>query len=242
MKVLILNSGLGCRMGALTSDYPKCMSEISESDTILSRQLKLIESVGIRDIVITTGYFDQVLIDYCKSLNFDLDYTFVKNPIYDTTNYIYSIYCAKKELEDEDIILMHGDLVFESEVLDKVLECKTSCMTVSSTLSLPEKDFKAVVYNGKIEKVGVEFFDNALAAQPLYKLTKKDWKIWLDKISEFCEIGDMKCYAEKALNEISSKIDLNILDVKNKLCAEIDNFEDLKKIKIKLQNMGKFLS
>ena len=37
MKALILNSGLGHRMGVLTSEHPKCMTEISTRDTILSR-------------------------------------------------------------------------------------------------------------------------------------------------------------------------------------------------------------
>ena len=39
MKALILNSGLGSRMGVLTSEHPKCMTEVSPKETILSRQL-----------------------------------------------------------------------------------------------------------------------------------------------------------------------------------------------------------
>ena len=39
MKALILNSGLGTRMGILTADQPKCMTEISNTETIISRQL-----------------------------------------------------------------------------------------------------------------------------------------------------------------------------------------------------------
>ena len=142
MKALILNSGLGSRMGVLTSEHPKCMTEISAHETILSRQLKLIAEAGIEEVVITTGYYDGVLVNYCQSLNLPLHFTFVKNPIYDQTNYIYSIYCAKEYLDD-DIILMHGDLVFENEVFDRVVASPVSCMTVSSTLPLPEKDFKA---------------------------------------------------------------------------------------------------
>ncbi len=57
MKALILNSGMGKRMGPLTSEHPKCMTEISESDTILSRQLKLIAAAGIKEVVMTTGAF-----------------------------------------------------------------------------------------------------------------------------------------------------------------------------------------
>ena len=53
MKALILNSGLGSRMGVLTSEHPKCMTEISSKETILSRQLKQIAEAGIEEVVIT---------------------------------------------------------------------------------------------------------------------------------------------------------------------------------------------
>lgn len=237
MKVLILNSGMGSRMGDLTSEHPKCMTEIYENETILSRQLKLTVEAGIKDVVMTTGLFDQVLVDYCESLNLPLNYTFVKNPVYKETNYIYSIYCAKELLEGEDIILMHGDLVYEKEVFDAVVASEKSCMTVSSTLPLPEKDFKAVVRNGHVEKVGVEFFDDAMEAQALYMLRKPEWKMWLDKIIEFCESGNTKCYAETALNEISDECIILPLDVKDLLCSEIDNPEDLAVVSAKIKEI-----
>ena len=236
MKALILNSGLGSRMGVLTSEHPKCMTEISIQETILSRQLKQISDAGISDVVITTGYYDDVLVNYCNSLDLPLNYTFVKNPIYDKTNYIYSIYCAREYLED-DIILMHGDLVFENEVFDKVLASESSCMTVSSTLPLPEKDFKAQVRDGKVMKVGVDIFDEAMEAQALYKLLKNDWKVWLDKIVEFCENDNRKVYAENALNELNGAANISALDVENLLCAEIDNPEDLAVVSAKLKEI-----
>lgn len=226
MKALILNSGMGSRMGVLTSEHPKCMTEISKKETILSRQLTQIAAAGISEVVMTTGLFDQVLVDYCRSLELPLHYTFVKNPIYRDTNYIYSIYCAREYLDD-DLIMMHGDLVFENSVFDAVVASDESCMTVSSTLPLPEKDFKAVIKDGRISKVGIEFFTDAMTAQPLYKLLRKDWKVWLDRIVAFCESDRVKCYAENALNEVSDCCDIRMLDVKNQLCSEIDNPEDL---------------
>lgn len=238
MKALILNSGLGHRMGVLTSEHPKCMTEISKSDTILSRQLKMIVSSGIKEVVITTGYFDEILVNYCNSLVLPLHYTFVKNPVYDKTNYIYSIYCAREYLQDDDIVLMHGDLVFEESVFDDVVTCGTSCMTVSSTLELPEKDFKAVVLDGRVLKVGVDLFTDAVAAQPLYKILKRDWSVWLDCISDFVDAGNVKCYAEDAFNEISDKCCIRALDVKNALCSEIDTSEDLAVVSAKLHEVS----
>jgi len=227
MKALILNSGLGHRMCVITKEHPKCMTEISFKNTILSRQLRQLVSFGIEEVVMTTGYYDQVLVDYCDKLHLPLRFTFVNNPLYADTNYIYSIYCAKEYLKDDDIILMHGDLVFESLVLESVIDSPVSCMAVSSTLSLPEKDFKAVIKNNQIAKVGIEFFDDALAAQPLYKIKKEDWLVWLKKIEEYCENDNRKCYAENAFNEVSDKCKIYPCDVKDMLCAEIDTPEDL---------------
>ena len=236
MKALILNSGLGTRMGVLTSEHPKCMTEISATETILSRQLKLIAEAGITEVVMTTGYFDSVLVNYCQSLDLPIHITYVKNPKFRETNYIYSIYCAKDYLDD-DILLMHGDLVFENEAIDKVLLHERSCMTVSSTLPLPEKDFKAVVKDGKVLKVGIEYFNDAMEAQALYKLKKADWKVWLDKIISFCESGNVKVYAENALNELNGSANIDALDLQNLLCSEVDNPEDLAVVKAKLKEV-----
>ena len=236
MKALILNSGLGSRMGVLTSEHPKCMTEISSHETILSRQLRQIADAGIEEVVMTTGYYDGVLVKYCQSLELPIHFTFVNNPIYDQTNYIYSIYCAKDYLND-DIILMHGDLVFENEVFDRVVASPVSCMTVSSTLPLPEKDFKARVVDGMVMAVGVDIFNEAMEAQALYKLYKNDWKVWLEKIIEFCEADNRKVYAENALNSLNGAANIHALDVQNLLCSEIDNPEDLAVVSSKLKEI-----
>lgn len=236
MKALILNSGTGSRMGVLTSEHPKCMTEISKNETILSRQLGMVVEAGIKEVIITTGAFDGILVNYCQSLDLPIHITFVKNPIYKDTNYIYSIYCAREYLDD-DILLMHGDIVFENNVFDAVLNSENSCMTVSSTLDLPQKDFKAVIKNGHITKIGIDLFNEAMAAQPLYMLKKDDWKVWLDKISEFCENKNIKCYAEDAFNEVSYNCTILPLDVKGNLCAEIDNAEDLAVVSTRLKEI-----
>ncbi len=43
MKALILNSGIGHRMGDITKTHPKCMTVLKGGQTILQRQLKLLK-------------------------------------------------------------------------------------------------------------------------------------------------------------------------------------------------------
>ena len=50
-----------------------------------------------------------------------LDIVYVKNQKYKDTNYIYSMYLAKKYL-NEDIILLHGDLVFSQSLIEEIMK------------------------------------------------------------------------------------------------------------------------
>lgn len=236
MKALILNSGMGTRMGELTFEQPKCMTRISENDTIISRQLRQIFEAGIKEVIITTGKYDSVLMKYCNSLGLSLDIIYKRNNRYAETNYIYSIYEAKEYLDD-DILLIHGDLVFENSVLDDVLEYSGSCMVTSSTAKLPQKDFKAVIVGNRIDSIGIEYFNNAVAAQPFYKIEKKDWRVWLDNIIKYCESGNDKCYAENAFNDVSSECIIESLDVKDSLCSEVDTADDLEIVRDKLKRV-----
>ncbi len=229
MIALIINSGVGSRMGELTKNEPKCMTKLFNDETILERQLKQLVYFGIKKAIVTTGYLEEKVIDHCNNLDLPIEIQFVKNEKFKETNYIYSVECAKEYLND-DIVFMHGDLVFEDSVLKQLLLNEKSCMAVSSTTPLPEKDFKAEIKNGRINKVGVNFFDSAVTAQPLYKILKTDWNKWLDKISEFCKNGNVGVYAENAFNEISDKCMIYPLDVKDSLCEEIDNATDLKRV------------
>ena len=233
MKALILNSGIGKRMGALTQQAPKCMTPLTTGQTILSRQLAQLAAAGITEVIITTGPFEDILRQHVAESAGDLQVTLINNPQYAQTNYIYSIFLAKELLKD-DILLLHGDLVFDGAILTQLLAQPQSHITVSSTLPLPEKDFKAVIQEGQIVKVGVEFFEHALAAQPLYCLQKADWHTWLTAMEVFVARGEVGCYAENALNTLEGACALYPFDVRDTLCAEIDTPEDLMKINMVL--------
>lgn len=236
MRALILNSGMGKRMGSLTRQQPKCMVELRGGETILSRQIDSLQEAGIHEIIMTTGYMGGRLEQYCRSLGRNVNFTFVPNNRYDETNYIYSIYLAREYLQ-ADVLLLHGDLVFEKSVLQELLRCRNSCMTISTVLPLPTKDFKAVVENDFVVKVGVEFFNNAYAAQPFYKLNWMDWSVWLEQIVAYCKDGQVGVYAEEALNDVTERCLIKPLDIEDRLCAEVDDLEDLGRVRERLSSI-----
>lgn len=230
MIAIVLNSGIGTRLGKYTKNNPKCMVEIKEGVSIIKYQLTQLMKVGIKDVIITTGYMSELLREHLKDL--EINITYVHNPEYEITNYIKSL--DNIESIQEDVILLHGDLVFEEVVLEDVVNSKNSCVVIDSTMELPLKDFKAVIRNGRVTAIGVEFFENAYAAQPLYKLINSDWIKWKNTIREFCDRDEVKVYAEKALNTITDQIQIIPLNIKGRLCSEIDNEQDLLNIRARL--------
>ena len=229
MKAIILASGEGKRLRPLTDNLPKPLIKIGDK-TILGHQLDNLIGCDITNIIITTGPFEDKIKEHVKEKYPDLNVAYMNNPKYETTNYIYSMWLTKG-LIDDDIILLHGDLVFDKKLLERLINEKCeNCVLVNRKIKPPEKDFKAVIENNRVVKIGVEFYgENAFFSAPLYKFSKSDFLCWLDKIEEFIERGDTKSYAEDVFNKISDKIVLRPLYFDDEVCMEIDTEEDLEK-------------
>ena len=137
------------------------------------------------------------------------------------------MYLARNLLRGQDVISLHGDLVLHPTVMDALAASGKSVMAVDSTLPLPDKDFKALIQDGRIRRVGVDCFDaGSVECQAAYHWQAADFSSWMDEIERFVERGDVKCYAENAFNAVSGEIPLYPLECGGRLCAEIDNQAD----------------
>lgn len=232
MKALIYNSGLGKRMGDLTKDKPKSMVMLKNGETIFERQLRLLNECGIKDVVVTTGPFKEKIEAVVKEKQYkDMNIILVENPIYMTTNYIYSMYCAKEYLDD-DIILLHGDLVFNRGLLQKVIDSSfCDLVTINRKKELPEKDFKGRIKNGFLQEVSINIFDkDCFALQPMYKLSKETLRKWVDRTVSFIESGNDKVYAENAFNTILPNLEVHEFSYVDDFIDEVDNPDDLERV------------
>lgn len=232
MKAIIYNSGLGKRMGELTKNSPKSMVKLKNNETIFHRQVRLLKECGITDIIVTTGPFKEQIMNISKLDEFkNMHFTFVENPLYNKTNYIYSMYLAREYLDD-DMILLHGDLVFNKALLQKVINSSIpSLVTINRNKSLPEKDFKGRINNGKLQEVSISIFDDdCFALQPMYKLSRSDLHKWVEKVCEFIDNGITSVYAENAFNEILPNLNVQEFSYENDFIDEIDNPIDLERV------------
>jgi len=234
MKTIILNSGQGTRMDNLTEDKPKCMVKLN-GETILSRQLNQLKKQDLKDIVITTGPHQEDLVRYSKKISSDQKLNFVHNEIYAETNYIYSLHLVDDFVDNEDIILMHGDLCFDDEILEILLDDRrNSRALINESVEPPVKDFKAKVQDGFIKKISTDIkVSKGFLFQPLYYLKKGDFNEWMSSIEKFVDDGRTGVYAEDALNPLLKNELVQIQGAKfeDEICMEIDTPEDLEKAK-----------
>lgn len=230
MKAIIFNSGIGKRMGEFTKTHHKSMVILKNGESIFERQIRILSSCGINEFIVTTGPFKEQLEAVSKKFQ-NCKFHFVENPIYDKTNYIYSMFLAIPYLDD-DFLLLHGDLVFNKELVREMLDdSRESICLINEEKALPEKDFKGRIHNGKLREVSIDIFDeDCFAFQPLYKLSKSDLLKWCYKVKEFIASNNTSVYAENALNTILSDMNIYAKSYKDNYIDEIDNLEDYARV------------
>ena len=111
MNAIILAAGKGERLRPLTNKIPKCMVKLFDK-TILKYQIDVFRSCKINDITVVTGYeADKIKMEGVN---------FLHNQNYDTTNMVETLFCAKEKLT-ENVIISYGDIIFEEQVLQKLI-------------------------------------------------------------------------------------------------------------------------
>ena len=202
------------------------MVKLYNGETIFERQIRILSECGIKDFIVTTGPFKEQLEEIVNKYS-DLNFRFVDNPKYKTTNYIVSMNYAYKFIDD-DMLLLHGDLVFNKNLVIKLLNNKNQSVCLFNEIKeLPEKDFKGRFKNNILKEVSINIFDkDCFAFQPLYKLSKDDITKWKNKVKDFVDNGIVNVYAENSLNEIVDEINIYGMSYKDDYIDEIDNEQD----------------
>jgi len=114
VNAIIIAGGNSTRIRPLSNEIPKTMIEIY-GKSILERQIELFQRYGISDITVVTGY-------QSEKINLP-NITCIKNEKYKSTNVNEGLFCAKAKLNDS-VIITYGDIIFEYEVLERILNFK----------------------------------------------------------------------------------------------------------------------
>ena len=230
-KAVILAAGTASRLRPLTLHTPKCLLKVGER-TLLQRSMDALIQNGIRQFVIVTGYLHEQIEDFVRqTYGSRIDVCFIHNKDYETTNNIYSLWLARPEAEGQEVLLLDSDLLYDAQIVERVLADKHDNVLTLIRHELGEEEMKVVMdKNGAITEIS-KTCDPALAAGESLGIERmgKDYTAALYKELEVMmneEHLENTFYELAFLRLIAKGSTFTVLDVTDLFSCELDTVED----------------
>ncbi len=241
MKAIILAAGIGSRISPLTDNCPKSLLKIDDK-TILEMMISHIQDCHINDIVFVTGYLEEQIKEYVN-INFpDLKAYFVTNEKYAETNTGFSLLIAKNFVENSDIIKFDADVVFDKEILKKLIEYPyENALCIDKNIHLDAEEIKVIIDDkNKILKASKTVDPQKAIGESIgiEKIGKNTAKLLFQELEEVMkDKKNHQEYYEVAYERLIEKGEsFHALDITGLVWVEIDTKEDFELAK----NIQKF--
>ena len=233
---MILAAGMASRLRPLTSSTPKCLLKVGER-TLLQRSMDALVREGIREFVIVTGYLhEQVEAFVSRTYGEDISVRFIHNKDYETTNNIYSLWLARPEAEGEDVLLLDSDLLYDGDIVKRVLADRHENVLTLIRHELGEEEMKVVTdARGAITEIS-KTCDPAQAAGESLGIERMG-KAYTAALYRELEVMMTQEHLENSFYElaflrlISRGSTFSVLDVTDLFSCELDTVEDFETAK-----------
>lgn len=212
-----LVAGLGSRLGR---PHPKCLTRLRDGETILARQIRLLRAHGL-PVIAVVGFKLQSILEAHP----DLLYAY--NPNYDTTNTSKSLLCALRRIQGQDVVWLNGDVVFDEQVLTRLLASPESTVAVNSDQVGDEEVKYATDADGYITEISKQVARPAGESLGINVVRGERLETFKRALAEVRE----QDYFEKGM-ELMIERDpraFRAVDVSDLHCIEVDFEEDLRR-------------
>ena len=234
----MLAAGMGKRLGKFTGNNTKCMLEVA-GKKLVDRAIEAVAKAGIDKFIFVIGYKGDNLRDYIldKYKDSPMEFVFIDNKDYATSNNIYSFYMAKEYLEQDDTIMMESDLIFDSSLIQKLVQSPERDMAVVAKYE-SWMDGTVVTCDGDdnitqfIEKVDMDLSltEQYYKTVNVYKFSPQFvTNIYFPFLEAYMKAYGLNSYYETALKVVShlSKATLKAFYMDDMPWYEIDDAQDL---------------
>jgi len=130
MKAVILSAGQGSRLLPLTAERPKCLLPLGPK-SLIEWQIEILSRSGVDEIVVVVGFraalVEAVLAGLARP---GLAIRTLFNPFYNVADNLGSCWLARHEMAG-DFLLLNGDTLFETAVLQRLLHSPPAPITVT---------------------------------------------------------------------------------------------------------------
>ncbi|GMV39677.1 MAG: nucleotide sugar-1-phosphate transferase [Myxococcales bacterium] len=129
MEAVILAAGVARRLRPYMDDQPKCLL-MFDGRSLLERHLTLLRELGVERVTIVTGHLAELIEGPFRDFP-GLAVRFVRNERY-TEGSILSMRVGLDGI-DRDALLMDADVLYEREVLARLVAARGSCFLLDET-------------------------------------------------------------------------------------------------------------
>jgi len=205
---IILAAGRGKRLEEMSEEQPKPMTQIGSISLIENLISNLIE-MGLKRIVIVSGYLYKVLHKHIKKFNTKTEIITIVNHDYDSTNNIYSLWLANQYLK-EGFFLFEADIFFEKEIMHKlIVDSAENIMLVGKYSSDMDGTVVEIDKNGfvnnmllKKEQTKNTNYRNKFKTVNFYKMGKSfSRNYFTTNLEEHIQSNDLNSYYELIIEE-----------------------------------------
>lgn len=138
---VIMAAGKGTRFGSRTSAMPKGFIEF-KGKSMIERSIENLLSVGIKRIVIGTGYHREWYEGLCCKYPQIIT---VFSPVFAESNSMETLYRCRHAIGERDFLLLESDLVYEPKALTLLIEDKhEDIMLASDVVKFQDQYYIAV--------------------------------------------------------------------------------------------------
>ena len=154
MRAVILSAGQGKRLLPLTEARPKCAVEI-HGRSIIEWQIDELIKCGVSDICVVLGFGADKVESLLEERYGRGAIRTVFNPFFSVADNLGSCWIARQEME-ADFIILNGDTLFETQVLEKLLGSGPHpiTVTVDRKESYDSDDMKVVLDGERLVRIG----------------------------------------------------------------------------------------
>lgn len=236
MQAIILAAGMGKRLGEYTKQNTKCMVEVN-GRKLIDRMLCQLSHLHLSRVVMVVGYEAQKLMDYVGNDYRGLKIEYVMNPVFDKTNNIYSLALAKDALQADDTLLIESDLIFDDEMLHKLVNHPFPNLALvakyetwmDGTMVCIDADHHIVNFVTKAA-FNYQNVDQYYKTVNIYKFSKAfSQQKYVPFLEAYCKAVGNNEYYENVLRIITflNSQELKALPIENEKWYEIDDKQDL---------------
>ncbi len=151
---ILLAAGVGSRLRPLTDSSPKCLLPIGR-EGLLPRALRALETSGLSECVIVTGYLHTLIEEHVASLGLSMPVRFVHNRNYETTNNNASLWLAGTVVHHADVLVLDSDILFDPALLPLLISSPSpDGLLVREEPALGPEEIKVIPNGGFVERIG----------------------------------------------------------------------------------------